>query len=303
MKKVITLAVLMIILGLTVNYREPILKFIDGYLHPNNITVLDSVNDYYRNYDFNFVKQTNNFTPSNINDLINIYYTFINAGKDQFTFYCPREYEECLDDVKKLANNQDTLSDLNNFVHPFNSFNNIETKYDSMGRVTITVSRNYTEEEIQKINTEVNLLSITLIKDNLSTLDNIKTIHDYIINNTKYDSLRSDQNILTYKSNTAYGPLLQGYGICGGYTEAMQLFLEKLNVKNYRVSSDNHIWNAVYLDGKWYNLDLTWDDPVITNVDADVLEHNFFMIDTSTLLEIETSEHEFDQQVYSELAV
>ena len=303
MKKVITLAVLMIILGLTVNYREPILKFIDGYLHPNNITVLDSVNDYYRNYDFNFVKQTNNFTPSNINDLINIYYTFINAGKDQFTFYCPREYEECLDDVKKLANNQDTLSDLNNFVHPFNSFNNIETKYDSMGRVTITVSRNYTEEEIQKINTEVNLLSITLIKDNLSTLDNIKTIHDYIINNTKYDSLRSDQNILTYKSNTAYGPLLQGYGICGGYTEAMQLFLEKLNVKNYRVSSNNHIWNAVYLDGKWYNLDLTWDDPVITNVDADVLEHNFFMIDTSTLLEIETSEHEFDQQVYSELAI
>ena len=303
MKKVITLAVLMIILGLTVNYREPILKFIDGYLHPNNITVLDSVNDYYRNYDFNFVKQTNNFTPSNINDLINIYYTFINAGKDQFTFYCPREYEECLDDVKKLANNQDTLSDLNNFVHPFNSFNNIETKYDSMGRVTITVSRNYTEEEIQKINTEVNLLSITLIKDNLSTLDNIKTIHDYIINNTKYDSLRSDQNILTYKSNTAYGPLLQGYGICGGYTEAMQLFLERLNVKNYRVSSDNHIWNAVYLDGKWYNLDLTWDDPVITNLDADVLEHNFFMIDTSTLLEIETSEHEFDQQVYSELAI
>lgn len=303
MKKVITLAVLMIILGLTVNYREPILKFIDGYLHPNNITVLDSVNDYYRNYDFNFVKQTSNFTPSNINDLINIYYTFINAGKDQFTFYCPREYEECLDDVKKLANNQDTLSDLNNFVHPFNSFNNIETKYDSMGRVTITVSRNYTEEEIQKINTEVNLLSITLIKDNLSTLDNIKTIHDYIINNTKYDSLRSDQNILTYKSNTAYGPLLQGYGICGGYTEAMQLFLEKLNVKNYRVSSDNHIWNAVYLDGKWYNLDLTWDDPVITNLDADVLEHNFFMIDTSTLLEIETSEHEFDQQVYSELAI
>ena len=303
MKKVITLAVLMIILGLTVNYREPILKFIDGYLHPNNITVLDSVNDYYRNYDFNFVKQTNNFTPSNINDLINIYYTFINAGKDQFTFYCPREYEECLDDVKKLANNQDTLSDLNNFVHPFNSFNNIETKYDSMGRVTITVSRNYTEEEIQKINTEVNLLSITLIKDNLSTLDNIKMIHDYIINNTKYDSLRSDQNILTYKSNTAYGPLLQGYGICGGYTEAMQLFLERLNVKNYRVSSDNHIWNAVYLDGKWYNLDLTWDDPVITNLDADVLEHNFFMIDTSTLLEIETSEHEFDQQVYSELAV
>ena len=303
MKKVITLAVLMIILGLTINYREKILKFIDEYLHPNNVTVLDKVNDYYRNYDFNYVRQTNNFTPTNENDLINIYYTFINAGKDQFTFYCPSEYSNCLDDVKKLANNQDALSDLNNFVHPFNSFNNIETKYDSMGRVTITISRNYTEGEIQEINNKIEQLSVALINNNLSTLDNIRIIHDYIINNTKYDSLRSDQNILTYKSNIAYGPLLQGYGICGGYTDAMQLFLEKLNIKNFRVSSSNHIWNAVYLDGNWYNLDLTWDDPVITNMDTDVLEHNFFMIDTSKLLEIEQSEHDFNQNVYSELAI
>ena len=303
MKKVITLAILMIILGLTINYREPVLKFIDGYLHPNNVTILDEVNDYYRNYDFDFVKQTNNFTPSNEQDLINIYYTFINAGKSQFTFYCPSEYENCLEDVKDLANDQDTLSDLNNFIHPFNSFNNIETKYDSMGRVTITISKNYTDEQIQLINEKVEQLTPTLINSNLSTLDNIRIIHDYIINNTKYDSLRSDQNILTYNSNIAYGPLLQGFGICGGYTDAMQLFLEKLNVKNYRVSSSNHIWNAVYLDGKWYNLDLTWDDPVITNIEADVLEHNFFMIDTSTLLDIEKSEHDFNQEVYSELAI
>ena len=83
----------------------------------------------------------------------------------------------------------------------------------------------------------------------------------------------------------------------------MQLFLEKLNIKNFRVSSNNHIWNAVYIDGKWYNLDLTWDDPVITNIEADVLEHNFFMIDTAKLLEIEKTEHNFNQEVYSELAI
>ncbi len=303
MKKIFTLAVLMIILGLTINYREPILKFIDGYLYPNNITTLDSVNEYYRNYDFNFVKQTSNLTPNSKSDLLNIYYTFINAGKSQFTFYCPSEYESCIDDVKNLANNQDTLSDLNNFVHPFNSFNNIETKYDAMGRVTISLSRNYTEEQIRQINEKINQLSTTLINNNLSTIDNIKIIHDYIINNTKYDSDRSDRNILTYNSNIAYGPLFQGYGICGGYTDTMQLFLEKLNIKNFRVSSNNHIWNAVYIDGKWYNLDLTWDDPVITNIEADVLEHNFFMIDTAKLLEIEKTEHNFNQEVYSELAI
>lgn len=302
MKKIITLSILMIILGLTINYREPILKFIDGYLYPNNVTVLDSKNDYYRDYDFNYVKQTDNFTPNSLNDILNIYYTFVNAGKSEFTFYCPKEYKSCIDDVRSLANNQDVLSDLNNFVHPFNSFNNIETKYDSMGRVTISLTKNYTEEQIAQINEKIDSLTPSLINNNLSVLDNIRIIHDYIINNTKYDSDRSDRDIENYESNIAYGPLLQGYGICGGYTDAMQLFLEKLGVKNFRVSSDNHIWNAVFLNDKWYNLDLTWDDPVITNLEADVLEHNFFMIDTAKLLEIEKTEHDFNTEVYSELA-
>ncbi len=303
MKKIFTLAVLMILLGLTINYREPILKMIDSYFYPNNVISLDGVNEYYRDYDFNFVKQTSDFSPKNEQDLLDIYYTFINAGKKEFTFYCPQEYKECLNDVKDLANNQDTLSDLNNFVHPFNSFNNIETKFDSMGRVTINVNTNYTDEQINQINEKIDSLSSTLINDSLGIIDNIRIIHDYIINNTKYDSNRSDNNILTYESNIAYGPLLQGFGICGGYTDAMQLFLEKLNVKNFRVSSENHIWNAVYLDGNWYNLDLTWDDPVITNLEADVLEHNFFMIDTKKLLEIEKEEHSFNQEIYSELAM
>lgn len=104
---------------------------------------------------------------------------------------------------------------------------------------------------------------------------NITLAHDYIINNSKYDTDRSDLDIVNYKSDIAYGPLLQGYGICGGYTDAMQLFLEKLGVKSYRVSSEKHIWNAVNLNDNWYNLDLTWDDPVVSD-GSDALEYNFF---------------------------
>ena len=68
--------------------------------------------------------------------LLNIYYTVINSGKN-FTFYCPKKYDNCLNDVKKLANNQVLLSDINNYVHPYNSFSHIETEYDTLGRVTI----------------------------------------------------------------------------------------------------------------------------------------------------------------------
>ncbi len=62
-----------------------------------------------------------------------------------------------------------------------------------------------------------------------------------------------------------------------------------------------HIWNAVDFENNWLNLDLTWDDPIVNDGSIDYLEHNFFLIDTNKLHQIETTEHEFDYDRYSEL--
>ena len=129
----------------------------------------------------------------------------------------------------------------------------------------------------------------------------IKIIHDYIINNTKYDSDKSDRNIEKYNSNIAYGPLLQGYGLCGGYTDAMAIFLDYYDIPNYKVISENHIWNAVYLNNKWYHLDLTWDDPVMKD-GSNTLEYTFFLITTKGLEEQATNQHIFNKSVFSEVA-
>ena len=135
-----------------------------------------------------------------------------------------------------------------------------------------------------------------LLNNILAHKKNIKTL---TINNSKYDSGRSDFNMTTYKSDLAYGPLLQGYGICGGYSDAMALFLEKLGITNFKVSSDTHVWNAVLLDGKWYHLDLTWDDPVTSNK-KDILQHEYFVLTTDELLSKEVKEHKFDRNIYLE---
>ena len=131
--------------------------------------------------------------------------------------------------------------------------------------------------------------------------DKIKEAHNYIINNSKYDSDRSDNNIVKYKSDTAYGTLLEGYSLCGGYTDAMELFLEDMNIKSYKISSENHVWNAVNLNNAWYHLDLTWDDPITTD-GSDILEYNFFLITTSELDALEAEQHNYDKNVYKELA-
>ena len=47
-------------------------------------------NEYYRDYDFDFVQNTDDFEPDNTQDILNIFYTVINSGMENFTFYCPR---------------------------------------------------------------------------------------------------------------------------------------------------------------------------------------------------------------------
>lgn len=302
LKKILaTLGLIFIFIGLFLMKKDDIFTIFNDYvLKENKVVTIGEKNEYYRDYDFTFVKNTNNFSPSNYQDILDIYYTVINAGKSNFTFYCPKEYTGCIDDIKTLANDQNTLSDINNYVHPYNGFSHIESEYDSLGRVTINVVRNYTEEDINLINQKIDELMPQLTSNYNSLETNIKNVHDYIINNARYDSARSDNNVLTYKSDTAYGPLFQGYAICGGYTDLMQLFLERLNVKNFRVSSDNHIWNALYINNTWKHLDLTWDDPVASD-GKDYLEYNYFLIDTNQLLTLEQTQHNFNLEHYTEL--
>lgn len=301
-KKILaTLGLIFIFIGLFLMKKDDIFTIFNDYvLKENKVVTIGEKNEYYRDYDFTFVKNTNNFSPSNYQDILDIYYTVINAGKSNFTFYCPKEYTSCIDDIKTLANDQNTLSDINNYVHPYNGFSHIESEYDSLGRVTINVVRNYTEQDINLINKKIDELMPQLTSNYNSLETNIKNVHDYIINNARYDSARSDNNVLTYKSDTAYGPLFQGYAICGGYTDLMQLFLERLNVKNFRVSSDNHIWNVLYINNAWKHLDLTWDDPVASD-GKDYLEYNYFLIDTNQLLTLEQTQHNFNLEHYTEL--
>ena len=300
-KNLVVFIISLFIIGFLFYFQSDLQKFYYSILR--EVTKEDHTlvkNEYYRDYDFNFVQNTNSLEPQNRKQLLNVFYTIINSGMDNFTFYCPESYSSCLTDVEDLANDPDLLSHINNFVHPYNGFNHIETQYDSLGKVNIHIQKSYSKKQIREINQVIDQLYNQLVVVGDSDINNIRRVHDYIINHTTYDSLRSDYNITTYHSDIAYGPLLQGYGICGGYADAMELFLEKMGIINYKISSEQHVWNAVYLDQKWYHLDLTWDDPVTTNGE-NYLEHTFFMIDTPTLLATELSEHNFNQSIYSEL--
>lgn len=300
MKKIIGLLLVIDVFFLCLIYNDEIINFIVNTFNNYNkdATVLNN-NEYANNNDYSYVKLTDDFVPKNKNDIINIYYTILNSGMSNFTFYCSNEYKDCINDINYISNNQILLSEINNFVPVYNSFQNIDTEFDSLGKVTITITHNYTNSQIEIIESKVDDIYNELIKDNMTDNEKIKSIHDYIINTTKYDTDRSDNKITKYHSDIAYGALIEHYAICGGYADSMKLFLDKLNIPNYKISSENHIWNLVKLDNKWYHLDLTWDDPV-TSTGEDVLEYDYFLITTEQLKKLETDQHIFDENVYQE---
>lgn len=303
MKKYIILLFLIILFGFTFAFRKPLYNLYRTYLvNENKFVSLTYKNDYTRDYSFNYVKLTDNFNPQNFQDLLNIYYTVLNSGIESFSFYCPKEYKSCINDVDSLANNQQTLSTINNFVHPFNSFKHLETSYDDYGKVTLNIDHIYSNSDIKLIKAKIKEIEKKIWNKDMNNEDKIKEAHNYIINNSKYDKNRSDNNVVEYKSDTAYGTLLEGYSLCGGYTDTMELFLEDMKVKSYKVSSENHVWNAVNLNNTWYHLDLTWDDPITTD-GSDILEYNFFLITKEELEELEKEQHNYDKNIYSELAI
>lgn len=281
-------------------------------LEKNPVVVLEKGNLYEKKDDFTYVQNTEDFVPLSYQDLLNIYYTITNHGFKTFTFYCPSEYKDCLNDVEKISNDPEILTNINNFVHPYNGFSNIRTIISESGEINITVTYLYSEEETRQINAKVDAIYEEIIDEEMDTYEKIKNIHDYIINHTKYDVERNTSDASKYNSYKAYGPLLEGYATCNGYTDAMALFLTKMGIPNFKVATElmqqdisGHVWNAVYLDGKWLHLDLTWDDPV-SDDGKDYLQHKYFLISSlelekTDLGEVVVKDHLFNSRIYPEL--
>lgn len=303
MKKFLTWLITVAILCVILFYREEIFSYLlVKIIYPNEF-VIEEPNKYYTNLDYSYIQNTDDFTPENKEQLMNVFYTILNNGWDSFSFVCDLTYENCIPDIQQLLKENYQLSNLNNFVHPYNNYNQIEISVNNFGRVDVTVDKLYSSEEIKEIDMKIEQIYNSVITDKMSMYDKIKAIHDYIIKNTKYvHEEEKDSNgsfIFPLGTNKAYGPLINNVSSCGGYTDAMALFLYKLGIQNYKISSSEHIWNLVYIDGSWKHLDLTWDDPV-TSTGEDILTHNFFLITTEELINKNVAEHDYNTSVFIE---
>ncbi len=296
MKKILFLFTLLCTVFLCYICRDDIREFILVNFVNEQLIVEQVNNEYTKSNSFEF-NQTNDFYPESKEDIINLFFTALNNGSNTITFFCSNKYKNCIEDVNYVFNDSTVFNKINNYVHPYNSYKQLLLKYNSLGQVTIDIVKQYSEEEIFLINQEVKKIIDTNITNTMSTKDKIKTIHDYIINNTKYDEesankIKNNIKISANNIHKASGVLFNNLAVCGGYTDTMAIFLNELDIKNYKIYSDVHVWNYVNLNNEWLHLDLTWDDP-ITNTGEQILLHNYFLITEKKLKELDSTEHNY----------
>lgn len=102
-----------------------------------------------------------------------------------------------------------------------------------------------------------------LIDDSMSTEAKITAIHDDIIIHSRYEKIAQDAQA-EQSLFQASGVLLDGKGVCTGYSRAFMLMAEAAGIPALYVSADdmNHGWNYVRSDDGWRHIDVTWDDPL-----------------------------------------
>lgn len=96
------------------------------------------------------------------------------------------------------------------------------------------------------------------------------SVHDWLIVNCTYDE--------TLEKKTGYDLLVNGTTVCAGYAAAYRDLMLRLGIPCLLVTSEamNHGWNLVQLDGQWYHVDLTWDDPSPDSYGQ--VRHDYFLL-------------------------
>lgn len=129
-------------------------------------------------------------------------------------------------------------------------------------QVTVQMAYRETLQQTAYVNTQVKTILQQIITPGMTSHQKVKAIHDWVVLNLEYDH--------SHRKYTAYEALQTGSAVCQGYTLLTYKLLWGAGIPNRIVEGtarsgdgvvQSHAWNLVQLNGTWYHLDTTWDDP------------------------------------------
>jgi len=139
-----------------------------------------------------------------------------------------------------------------------------------------------------------------LISDDMSDYEKELVIHDWMVTWAGYDmeaASNAPDAAPDPDNDNPYGLLYKKKAICRGYTAAFQLFMDMLGIECITVegittwNNEEHAWNMIRLDGEWYCVDVTWNDPVGGAADRPV-SRKYFNVTSQFLRD---HDHQWDE--------
>lgn len=156
---------------------------------------------------------------------------------------------------------------------------------DQAALVTVYVNYRETFEQYQSVRTEAKRIVNEQLPKGLDAAEQVRWLHDYVVLHVTYD-----EGLTHY---TAYDAIYSGTTVCQGYALWLQALLEEAGIPSLVVEGTAggtlHAWNMVQVDGYWYHVDATWNDPV-TN-EEDEVQYEYFMLSDAEMRQ----DHEWDE--------
>ena len=134
------------------------------------------------------------------------------------------------------------------------------------------------------------------VKASMNEYEKALALHDWLTANAQYD--------MSYTEYEADGVLLNGKGVCQSYALAYYLLLEEAGIESSYSFGNGHMWNTVKIDGEWYHVDVTWDDPVYLSggkvVNKNTNDHTFFGLSDAAIQQFDNHECLYDTGIVAE---
>ena len=126
---------------------------------------------------------------------------------------------------------------------------------------------------------------VSAAKECSNDLDRVKLIHDTIIRNDDFHKDGGDSY-----APSIYAGLVSKTPQCEGYAKTFTYLCRKCGIEAMTITGNvsnglSHAWNKVNVDGDWYCVDCTRDDPILDIPDPKYVRYNYFMVPDAWILD------------------
>lgn len=175
-------------------------------------------------------------------------------------------FEELFDVYQLIYNDEYRLFYMSSTIE---YMSDLETGYVD----TMNLKYTYKKDEVIAMQAQIDKAAadiLSKITPQTSDYEIAKLFHDTVITSCTYKE--------TPDMNTIYGCLVENEALCQGYSRAFTFLCSEVGIDSLvvlGVANEPHMWNIVELDGEYYHIDLTWDDPDRAQ-NPDAIRYDYF---------------------------